>query len=652
MTAITAGRHRRARLATAAAPVARPAGVARIWRIGCVLLALQLAGFLIWSTLLYHRFALTIDYAQYEQAWYLIAHGHLDPRDIGNGYFWQNNSEFIIWPLALLYWVLPFGCTLLWIQDACVVAAELIALAWMCQIARRHDQGAASAWPPACGLALLIVNPWIWWSISFDFHIETLAIPLLVLLAWDMSRGRRRCMVWVIPLLACGNVADSYLISVGAAGVIAGPWAVRRRAAVVAGAGFAAVVLIDLFHGNLGSGVNGYAYLAGGTVATASPGLLALLKGIANHPLILMRTLWLKRADIWANLGSAGAIGIGLIWLAPVICAVLLENTLAPGLLFAMPSFQSLPVYLLAPVGTVALLVRLSRRSTEAAVAVSALVLVQAAGISAVWWPQVPGHWLRVPASSASTLSAVSAQIPGTATVVASEGIVGRFADRLHAAALVEPGSLAVAGPSWFVIAPSAGIEVQSTGSAMAFIAELAGPLHASLVRHANGVWAFRWSPPTDVRSVQVPNQPDSLPAWTSPGAAGRDVLTGPATGWHAAATGGPGYVTDGLQWLDQRGTYQATVSLAATGTINVEVWNDNCGTLLARRSVPATNGVAVVTVPVGVTRTCSGESSSGWGPFRADFLAPPAGQRLEIRVWSPGHEQVSVYTASLVRAG
>ena len=41
----------------------------------------------------------------------------------------------------------------------------------------------------------------------------------------------------------------------------------------------------------------------------------------------------------------------------------------------------------------------------------------------------------------------------------------------------------------------------------------------------------------------------------------------------------------------------------------------------------------------------------SGWGPFRAKFVPPPSGQRLEVRVWSPGGGTVNVYRAELTRA-
>jgi hypothetical protein len=42
----------------------------------------------------------------------------------------------------------------------------------------------------------------------------------------------------------------------------------------------------------------------------------------------------------------------------------------------------------------------------------------------------------------------------------------------------------------------------------------------------------------------------------------------------------------------------------------------------------------------------------SGWGLFRADFLSPPPGNRLEVRVWSAGGGTVNVYSAELVSEG
>ena len=83
-----------------------------------------------------------------------------------------------------------------------------------------------------------------------------------------------------------------------------------------------------------------------------------------------------------------------------------------------------------------------------------------------------------------------------------------------------------------------------------------------------------------------------------------------------------------------------------------MEVWNDTSNTLLARRTIPATTGVESVVMPVDATTAYRASAYSGWGPFRAGFIPPPAGERLEVRVWSPGTGTVKVYSAELVGGG
>ena len=61
------------------APLPQQILVAR--RVGVGLLAVQLVVMVALSIALYRRFDLTQDYAQYAQAWYAIAHGHLNPYD-------------------------------------------------------------------------------------------------------------------------------------------------------------------------------------------------------------------------------------------------------------------------------------------------------------------------------------------------------------------------------------------------------------------------------------------------------------------------------------------------------------------------------------------------------------------------------------------
>jgi hypothetical protein len=69
---------------------------------------------------------------------------------------------------------------------------------------------------------------------------------------------------------------------------------------------------------------------------------------------------------------------------------------------------------------------------------------------------------------------------------------------------------------------------------------------------------------------------------------------------------------------------------------------------LLARRSVPATTGIESVVIPVDATVAYRARTYPGWGPFRADFVQPPPGELLEVRVWSRGNAVVNVYGAEL----
>jgi hypothetical protein len=626
--------------------------LARVRRIGYAVLGLQLIGFLAWSALLYNRFSLTADYAMYHQAWYEIAHGDLNPwNSYGNVPFWKNHGELIYWPLALLYWVWPHDLMLQWIQDFATFGAAAVAFTWMCELAGKRRADSRAAWFAVAGLVLLVANPWTWQALSFDIHTEQLAIAPLMLLIRDLANGRRRAWAWVPPMLLCGDVAATYIIGAGLGAALTNRRS-RRQGLAMASVGVLTVVVITLVHANAGSG-NGlqkYDYLAGVPVGV-SLGKGALIGGVLTHPWIPVRMLAAKSADIWANLAPPGLLGVFFGPLLPVVAIVLLADNLWPGLKFSQPGFQSIPLYFLVPAGTVGVLLWLRQRHRTIALVLSCLVVAQALAWAALWGPWVPRQWLRVPAGPAATLAAIQATIPPGAEVIASQGIAGRFSDRATIVPVVTHETVGVHGEVWFIVAPDMGIETESPASAMAFIGELAGPLGATLVARENGVWVFRWHPPPGTTTVTVPGDRPPLQAWVSAGAAGTAALTGPVSSWHAGASGAEGYVASQLAWQVPTGRYMARVTLATSGPVNVEVWNDTGNVLLARRTVPDSGGPAQVTLPVNVATAYHADASHGLGPFRADFLPPPPGQRVEVRVWSPGHTRVSVYRADLTPA-
>jgi hypothetical protein len=382
----------------------------------------------------------------------------------------------------------------------------------------------------------------------------------------------------------------------------------------------------------------------------------------SGHPFRPAEILWSARADVIANLAPGGLVGIGMPMILPLGLAIDISNSLlfnsSAGSVFTEPGFQDLPLYVFLPVGTVAVLAWLLRRHRRTAFVLASIVAAQAIGWGAVWGPRIPGQWLRVSGSEAATLASVQARIPASAEVVASQGVVGRFSGRTYAYGLLGPQGIPVRRSTWFVIAPMAGIETFAPATSLALIGELAGPLHATLVAHANGVWAFHLTPPPGVTMVQIPGGSPPLPAWAASGAASQPVLDGAISSWHMASTGAKGYVSYGMEWLESPGRYRAEVTLSASvagsgNPVNVEVWDDNTNTstLLVRRTVPRATGIQQIVMPVTVPAIQNKTVFSGWGPFRADFNTTPPGQNIEVRVWSPGGAAVNVYSGELTTA-
>ncbi len=476
-------------------------------RAGYAILAAELICFFAWSALLYHRFSLTFDFAIYHQGWYLIAHGNLDPVNSLQGQpFWQDHSEFILWPLALLYWIPPHDLILLWIQDTSVVVAQAVAFTWICELAQKYRPSKKDAAVLAgAGLVLLVANPWTWKSVSFDFHTEPLAVLFLALLAWDFASGRRRAWVWVLPLLACGDVAATYLAAVGIGGILAAR-RTRLPGLALCGLGVVAVEIIKLINGDRSSPFWGYLYLEYPPNSPFSIGALA--KGMARNPGLVVRKLWSNSDWTWQNLSASGLLGVGFLWLLPLVVVMVLTNSLLKGSLFAEPGFQSLPLYILVPVGTVAVLGWVARRRRLVAAGLTALVLVQALYWTVVYGPRTKEQWLQVPAATASTLSSIEARIPASDEVIASQGVVGRFSSRTDVQAFFGPGPDPVrlsGGPTWFIVVPDEGIETATRKEGKKLVHELGGKMDATLVIHAHGVWAYRWQPPRGQHIITLP---------------------------------------------------------------------------------------------------------------------------------------------------
>jgi hypothetical protein len=292
-------------------------------------------------------------------------------------------------------------------------------------------------------------------------------------------------------------------------GLILGRRGSRLRGVVLSLVGVAAVRFITVIHGNEGSahGLQAYAYIANGRPKPKfHMSLLTMVTGMLTHPVTLAQSLWHKNVDMWANLGATGFVGLAYLPLLPIVVIVVLANSLFRGILFAEPLFQSLPIYVLMPVATIGTLTWLVQRRRRTTLILTGVIVAQAIGWAAAWTPDTFHQWLRVSDATAATLARIEKRIPSSAQVFVSQGVIGRFSSRTEIRPLPAPRAVPVKKQVWFVVVPFQGIETQSTAQSMEIIGQVTNELHARLITHANGVWAFRWYPPKNVRTVTVPD--------------------------------------------------------------------------------------------------------------------------------------------------
>lgn len=498
-----------------------------VWlrRAGVGVVGAQAIVMLVYSTHLYDRFDLTKDFAIYFQAWTQIAAGHLSPYSTLNntslvhyGFpFWRNHFELIMWPFALLWFVYPHGVDLLWIEDLAVIGATLVAFYFVIDLLERHWSGPRWGFTAlACGaMVVLVANPWIWWSVSFDFHLQAVATLFVLLAARDLWAGRRRAWWWVGAVMLCGDVAATYLVGLGISALLVSR-RTRRSGALLVGVGLAWTGLISGIGAAQGSQVAGnYRYLAH-VAPGAKAGLGAILAGAVTHPTTPLHMFRTRLHYLYLLLAGSGLIGAVSVIGFGISVVVLVPIALNASTVFGSPysAFQGLPVYFFVLVGSVAGLTwLLHRRWRPARLLVGPLaiaLLVQSLVLSVNWIPQAPAAFLHVDAPAAAELAQVLHRIPSSAEVIASQGVVGRFAARRWVYPYIDTFPNGQTVPVFgsevvFVLTPAEGIEPATPAKTLAAVAFVHRDLGATELASAHSVYALSWRPPKGTRSVTFP---------------------------------------------------------------------------------------------------------------------------------------------------
>ena len=464
-----------------------PLALRRIRLAGFVVLGIELVVLCWWAGLLAHRFVLTADFATYSNAIYSISHGTLLPVDsISNGSVLRGAFELILWPLAVVQMVWPHAVTLKILPVLAIVGAQGIALAWICDIVavgvtRDRFTTAAAVGLVGLGVLLLVADPWFAFQVSFDFHPEPFLALALVATARDLFRHRRTTWIWALLLLIGSAVGATYLIALGIGASVCGRYMLRRGLSMAL-FGIVWLLLVAALHAETyNSGI--FQTLVAGTrysLHGAQSSSFDVMKAVVQHPGRALSILWPNRINIWANVSAPGVLG--LLWPPALLASVF--QSIETGLIpvksgFSAPGFtDNILAEPLVTIGTIALLAALLGNKRYRRVVVP-LALVLAANTvlwAVVWFPNVVSRWLNVSSATATTLRHLEARIGPNDEVVASQGVVGGFANRKWVYVLPYHEPVVVrAHRVWLIVTPRAGIETTPPAQSYADIRRYRG---------------------------------------------------------------------------------------------------------------------------------------------------------------------------------
>ena len=473
----------------------------------------------VWGIYRWEHFSLTWDYGIYAQAAHLIARGDWAPyssiREIS---FLQNHGELLMWPLAILVWLSGSTRILLVVQAAAVALASAAALHWTRQIVRGSSLTATRGRQVTALIAILILfNPWLYWAVSFDVHMEPIVLPAVIMAAmalWQRRYGK--AFLWAGVTILGGDVPSSYLVGVGVSGLFMGP-AVRRPALSIAILG--GVALLGFEHlvpgGIVGSDLAGlYPELLRGV---RSPTFLSVVIGALTHPEIAADTLRSNLANLYATVAPEGLLGL-VVWPAMgVPYLVLGENGLIPSGVWTTPTlFQSIPVIPFVIVGTAmaatALLARwdLHPVGRLAGTTLLGLIFINGAAWAAGAIPPIPNRWADISSGKAQVLTDILHRIPKGAEVFAANEFAGRFAIRpwIYVEGHLTGGRLPLHGtPVYFVLAPAGPMEMGTVAWNWTVADAVAAIPGVRAIVRRDGVCAYEWAPPRGDRFLSLPTR-------------------------------------------------------------------------------------------------------------------------------------------------
>lgn len=451
----------------------------------------------------WHHFAQTIDFDTFTQALWLIGRGHFAAFSYVYGSpFWQNQFNLAFYPLALIWPVFHSAFPLLVVQDLALASCTAIAGLFILQEATlRLAYPARYLLPIAFALALA-VSPTALETSHFDFHMESIAAPLLLLAGWAGWRGRNYGAVALGLLAALTGVAGAvFVLGLGLGLVLTGRRHAKSGLLLAAIGALVIMVAISLSASRGTPLAQTYGYLTAGRPQSSGwREALVIVEGSLIRPLVPIKML-LKRAGALGVVARAGGIigvfsgigtgAFGLIALANGLNSSPNFTSISTG------SFGNFPSVPLLIVGSAFLAIWLIARSTRLTKTLGALLAILALAasfeVAAIVDPTVNSTWIRVAPAAVKTLTRTLSTTPPAREVAVVQGISGRFATRLDFFPItgLRPTIPLLEPKAEVILAPVQGVETFPAAKqqqAIAYLAKLSG---TRLLRRGGGVWVY-----------------------------------------------------------------------------------------------------------------------------------------------------------------
>ncbi|MGP6189348.1 MAG: DUF2079 domain-containing protein [Vulcanimicrobiaceae bacterium] len=569
--------------------------------------------------------SLTWDFATYYQAFWLIAHGDMQPfSSLGHIPFSQIHANFLMWPLAALGALDSAPLTLKLLQDVALSGASLVALLWSGEILAQRVENAPHRRLILKGILLtLVLNPWTYASNAFDFHFYSISALALLGLGRALFRGRApEAFLWALLGISAGDVTATQVCAC-AFGIA---FCVRRARpaalAITAAAGvwFAYVARSGLVKGDILS-VN-YGYLARG-VQDVTP--FDVLFGLLTRPQIVADKIAAHWDILYANLAPGGFAGLFSPLTGVPIALTLFENVMSstPASFYISPGGQNCPVYLLMVPGLAASLGWVYQRlGPRQAFGLTLLAAVNAAGWFYAMSPILTERWNRsVSDDSIAQIARIERLAGSDGEVIASQRIVGALAGRRNVYGLPLDETVPLATRTFVAI-----LSTDGPPQSYAVLEAVAKLANAHVLYESNEFWTFevdKASPGT----LTFPKAASTLEAFVLATDYGRRDFASHAMTTERAPS--DGYLVRGAYWRQPAGRYIGSFTVASSAPVTLEVWDISSNHLVARARY-ARGGHLLL--PFTLVSEVGRRSANDW-PFHYRSAIAKPDDMLDLRV-------------------